>query len=54
MEVMNRSIGDKMFVISEHVPILVGFSWGSDHYKDYFDTDRIKDCFNDLLDREQK
>ena len=63
LEGMNRSIGDKMFVISKQVPISVGFSWGSaslvtltkseapfnnDCYEDYFGTDCIKHFLKDL------
>ena len=54
MEGMNRSIGDNMFVISKHVPISVGSSWGNDNYKDYFVIDCVKHFVKYLLDRKSE
>ena len=56
MDGMNTSIGDNMFVISNHVPISVGFNWGTkreapinnDYNKDYFGIDWVKHFVNDL------
>ena len=50
LEGIVRSVEDNMFVISKHVLISIGFTWGNDYYKEYFSTDYIKHFVTELLD----
>ena len=59
MDSINKKIGDNTYKISDHVPIAVGFSWGTRggapnnrNYKSFFGPDCIKDYDKDLLKME--
>ena len=59
MDSINKKIVDNTHKISDHVPIVVGFIWGTKveapnngSYKSYFGPDCIKDYVKDLLEIE--
>ena len=66
MNSFNKKIGDNTYKISNHIPVVVGLSWGranpvsptkgeapfNGNYESYFGPDCIKDYVKDLLEIE--